>query len=347
MRTADTGIDGTGNYVLTLAHTPGAAPIVSPGDEGGALVNGANHAGAITIGDLDQWTFTAAAGDAITASIGKTGGTAEFTPWIRVRSPSGAVLGQDFGALAAQVTVTATTAGTYTVLVGTADSGVNGTGNYMLTLAHTPGAAPVVSAGDEGGALINGANHTGTITSATSISGRSRRRRGTRSRRAWARPANPEFTPWIRIRAPNGTLLGQDFNALAAQVTVTATTAGTYTVLVGTADSGVNGTGNYVLTLAHTPGAAPIVSAGDEGGALINGANHTGAITIGDVDQWMFTAAAGNAIIVSIAKVAGDAEFTPWIRVRAPNGAQIGAGLQCADRHRSPSPRPPRGSTPS
>src|SRR5204863_488798 len=51
-----------GSYLLTLAKGPGAFD-TSTGDEGGALTNGAVHAGTIYLGDLDQWSFTATQGD--------------------------------------------------------------------------------------------------------------------------------------------------------------------------------------------------------------------------------------------------------------------------------------------
>src|SRR5438477_184900 len=48
----------TGTYALHLAQMPEAF-IVPSGDEGGAMTNGGNYAGTITLGDLDMWTFTA------------------------------------------------------------------------------------------------------------------------------------------------------------------------------------------------------------------------------------------------------------------------------------------------
>ena len=58
-RSSFTVPSGTGNYLLTLAKTPGTF-IVPAGDEGGPMTNGANHPAVIHRGDLDQWTFTAA-----------------------------------------------------------------------------------------------------------------------------------------------------------------------------------------------------------------------------------------------------------------------------------------------
>src|SRR4029434_1845667 len=58
-----------GDYILRMVKTN--APLTVPnGDDGGPMTNGANHAGVITVGDLDGWTFTAAQGDYIALSIG-------------------------------------------------------------------------------------------------------------------------------------------------------------------------------------------------------------------------------------------------------------------------------------
>jgi len=130
--------DGTGSYQLTLAQGPGAV-VVSAGDEGGPMANGAN-AGSIYQGDLDTWTFTATQGDHIALSMGAvTPVSAHFAPWMRLVSPTGALLGNSFpgAGTAAQITVTAPTSGTYTVIVGSYLGGFyDGTGSYLLTLTR-------------------------------------------------------------------------------------------------------------------------------------------------------------------------------------------------------------------
>src|SRR2546426_275612 len=91
--------------------------------------------------------------------------SAGFRPWIRLVSPTGALLAtSSAGASAVQVATTAPATGTYTVIVGTNDGfGRNeDTGSYLLTLAKGPGAF-ATSPGDEGGDLTNGATHAGTI----------------------------------------------------------------------------------------------------------------------------------------------------------------------------------------
>jgi hypothetical protein len=129
--TADSGNDATGTYVLTAVHMVGALT-VSAGDEGGAISG--SQSGAITLGDLDPWKFSALAGQTINVGITETGVNSAFVPWIRVYGPTGALLAQNWGDLGASVSFIAPATGTYTVLVSTADSGNDATGTYQLTV---------------------------------------------------------------------------------------------------------------------------------------------------------------------------------------------------------------------
>src|SRR5262249_4792437 len=119
--------------------------------------------GRIDRGDVDIWTFDAAAGDRIALNVGQLTDENDFRPWLRLWAPNGAVLGDTAGVNAAVINgAVAPVAGTYYVLIGSYDSFFDGTGTYRLTMAHTPG--PItVSGGDEGGPLTNGATHTGVI----------------------------------------------------------------------------------------------------------------------------------------------------------------------------------------
>jgi hypothetical protein len=314
---ADFSGPATGSYLLTLAKTPGAF-VVPSGDEGGPMTNGANHAGAIHLGDIDQWTFTATLGDAIFINIGEVAPLGNFRPWIGLRAPDGTTVDTDWGETEAGVGATATQSGTYTVLI--ADFSGPATGSYLLTLAKTPGAF-VVPSGDEGGPMTNGANHAGAIHLGDIDQ--------------WTFTATlgdaifinigevaplGNFRPWIGLRAPDGTTVDTDWGETEAGVGATATQSGTYTVVI--ADFSGPATGSYLLTLAKTPGSF-VVPSGDEGGPMTNGANHAGAIHLGDIDQWTFTATLGDAIFINIGEVAPLGNFRPWIGLRAPNGATV------------------------
>lgn len=320
----DSGLDAAGNYTLTLAKAPGAYTITD-GDQGGTLTNGSNHTGDIHIGDIDMWSFTATAGENLIVSAGETNGNTAFFPWLRLKSPTGQDLGSSFGTLAAQVEATATVTGTYTVFVGSGDSGLDGAGSYTLTLAKSPGAF-TISGGDEGGALTNGSNHAGTIHigdldmwSFTATAGD--------AIVVSAGETGPDtaFFPYLRLRGPAGQDLGISFGNLVGQVSATAPTTGTYTVVVGSGDSGLDADGTYSLTLAKA--GAFTISPGDQGGAVTNGENYTGDIFIGDLDMWSFPAAVGEALTISIGETGADAVFQPWIRLRGPAGQDLGTAF--------------------
>jgi hypothetical protein len=102
------------------------------GDEGGPL--GTVGTGEIVQGDLDVWTLTVIAGQPINLLITQISETDDFRPWIRLWAPNGASLGSASGLDVAAINVlSAPVTGTYLVLVGSFDSGFDGTGTYSLT----------------------------------------------------------------------------------------------------------------------------------------------------------------------------------------------------------------------
>src|SRR2546423_13925910 len=111
-------------------------------------------------------------------------------------------------------------------------------------------------------------------------------------------PVSAGFRPWIRLVSPTGVLLATSSAGASAVLFVLMmrppprSTLFPYTTLFRSRNED---TGGYLLTLAKGPGAFT-TSAGDEGGALTNGATHAGAIYLGDLDQWSFTATQGDYI---------------------------------------------------
>src|SRR2546425_210466 len=235
------------------------------------MTNGATNAGTIYQGDLDTWTFTATQGDYIALSVGtETQTTAHFAPWIRLVSPTGVLLGNSSTQTgASNIAATAPTSGTYTVIIGSYFGGFyDGTGSYQLTLAQGPGAV-VVSTGDEGGPMTNGATNVGTIYQgdfdtwtftatqgdyiALSV--------GTETQ------TTAHFAPWIRLVSPTGVLLGNSFTQTgASNIAATAPTSFSFN---DTATTEIYTLSLHdalpIFTLAQGPGAV-VVSTGDEGG---------------------------------------------------------------------------------
>jgi len=200
-----------------------------------------------------------------------------------------------------------------------------------LVVAFTPSAAFA------DGALTNGANHTGTIeiggldtwtftaTKNDSIT--------VSIGEIDAGASDPRFYPWIHLHAPDGSDLGGDggtsgaWGTTSAHLDVRAPSTGTYTVLVADYPNQTQiGTGSYLLTLAKSPGPYAI-SPGDDGGPMTNSVSHAGRIYVGDVDTWIFRALQNDSITISIGEVSQggeDPDFYPWIRVRGPDGSDLG-----------------------
>src|SRR3989449_742353 len=263
-------VNGTataGNRSTPLTLTVGAHAT-------GSLVNGRTYSGTISVpGDLDTWTFTATQGDYIALSVGTvTQTTAHFAPWIRLLSPTGVLLGNSSTQTgASNIAATAPTSGTYTVIIGSYVGGFyDGTGSYLLTLAQGPGAV-VVSAGDQGGPMTDGATNAGSIYQGDFDTWTFTATQGDYIALSvgTVTQTTAHFAPWIRLVSPTGALLGNSSTQTgASNIAATAPTSGTYTVIIGSYLSGFyDGTGSYLLTLAQGPGAV-VVSAGDEGGPM-------------------------------------------------------------------------------
>ena len=231
---ADADGDGVGDVCDNSGTT---------GDEG-QLINGENHIGEITLGDLDTWAFSVVEGDFIHLTMARASGT--VNPEFRLISPTGDVVGHawTFGESVPMVVQKAPVSGIYRVIAG--DSHANNTGEYVLRLAQAPQDYEVPS-GDEGGVLTNTASHSGEITLGDLDQWTLIADGGSFIHLTMARSSggvNPEF----RLIAPSGDVVGHSwtFGETTQLVVQDAPESGAYRIIVG--DSHVNSTGGYVLT---------------------------------------------------------------------------------------------------
>jgi hypothetical protein len=226
---------GAGTYALHLAQVP--EPFIVPaGDEGGPMTNGGNYIGAITLGDLDMFTFTANTRDSINLRLGTT----NFVGRLQLYGPNGALL-DTVGSYPDRddlITYTATNSGTFTVLVSDGYGG--STGTYALHLAQIPEAF-IVPASDEGGPMTNGGKFTGTITLGdldmwTFVA--------CKSDVINLELKTTNFFGLLQLYASNGALLDAvgGYPATDDLLTYTATNCGTFTVLVSDGYGGSTGT---------------------------------------------------------------------------------------------------------
>lgn len=162
--------------------------------------------------------------------------------------------------------------------------------------------------------LINGDDQSGTLLANTTNSYIFAANAGDNIN---LRLGSPGFAGNLQLYGPNGALVAiAGDNHTDQLIAYSAKTNGTFTVLVSAFYSGYGGA--YVLNLAQIPEAF-IVPAGDEGGSLVNGANTTGAITLGDQDLWTFPANKGDRINVRL----GSTGFAGNLKLYGPTGALL------------------------
>jgi len=322
----------TGTYRLTFLKVPGTF-VVPAGDDGGALTNGGDHTGSTSLGDLDAWTFTAAVNDSLILRVGEVSGGNVYYPQLRLYAPDGTLIRDENDNAEATVVHRALVAGTYTAVISSYTYGNIGT--YNLRFLRAPGAF-IVPTGDEGGELVNGQNHDGSIpvgdidpwTMQAGIN-------ETMIFRVGELSGGNTFYPQLRLYGPDGSLI-RDENANAeASIVHRATTAGTYTLVVSGYFYG--NTGTYRLTSIKTPGTF-VVPTGDEGGALTNGQNHDGSIPVGDIDAWTLTAAVNDTLLLRVGELSGGNAFYPQLRLYGPAGNLItdeNANAESAIVHRA------------
>lgn len=278
----------TGSYVLYFVKAPGA-------NEHGALVNGGIRSGDITPGDLDSYTFTAAAGESIQLSVTRLSGTGSLLMDMALYAPDGSHLNSSSNQITRNDLVQG---GTYTVVVGSATN--SETGSYEIHFVHAPGA-------DEHGALSNDGTHTGTLTDGDldsytftaaagdsivlSVSGFS---------------ASSTNDARMSLYAPDGSHVLSSYNVITQN---SLAQGGIHTVVVRSAAA--HDTGSYNLYFVRVPGA-------NEHGALISGDVSSGGVSNGDLDSYTFTAAAGDSVRLS---VTGDINM--YMVLYAPDGSRL------------------------
>ncbi len=292
----DRSFANTGSYSLHFVRAPGA-------NEGGSLANGGSLVEALTIGDLDSYTFSANAGEDFQVRVGDLNAAA-LAPEISVYTPIGGLLAYTWSNDVAAIANTAPLTGTYTVVVG--DRSVSGSGPYELFFTRRPGA-------NEGGLLSPSAKVLGAIDLGDLDSYTFSASWGQRFHVTVADLYATSLAPEIAIYSPTGALAHYQWNNTTAVISATAQATGIYTIVV--ADRSGPGTGQYELNFARLPGA-------NEGGLLVNGGARVDAITLGDLDSYTFEASWGESVQLRLADLSGTA-FAPQFTVYGPTGAVV------------------------
>jgi hypothetical protein len=320
----------TGDYSLHFVKVPNPGPVTDPADGEGKLLSPhtTTSASIDTIGDIDLYSFTAAAGDRIVLSMGEGATAVGFDPYLALYGPTGAQIQTDSGATSAYIEVSAATAGTYNVLARELNN--NTTGDYRLHFEKFPLAVTAADPADgEGTALVSNTTTSaaiGTVGDVDVYSFTAAAGDHIVLSMGEGATAAVDFDPYLALYGPNGAQAGSDASATSAFIDVTATTAGTYNVLARELNN--NTTGEYRLHFEKLPFAGNATDPADgEGKSLASNTTTSAAIgTVGDLDLYTFTAAAGDHVVLSVGEGSSAAVgFDPDITLYSPTGVQLEA----------------------
>jgi len=240
------------DYRLSLAILPDA-PVDDFFDlEGGTLVNGTSVDGSITGGDIDIFTFSAAAGDNIVLSAVDLGFSNSDDVRLDIYGPDGGLVGSESANTGLDLDLVASFGGTFYAVVR--ELGSNNFFPYRLNLQVFPDTPPLDPVDADDGELVDGQTRNGYLTfgdldlftfdasfgddfviTARDLSG------------------SNSVDVRVDVYDPDGELLGTNFSNTQASVSVNnATATGEYVAIVR--ELGSNNTGLYTVGYNATPG---------------------------------------------------------------------------------------------
>jgi len=279
------------------------------------LPNGGKISDEISIvGEIDEYTFTAAAGETVYVRAADTETTqfvsSPFSPSITLISPSDTVLRFARGTLVAAIGESLVESGTYRVLIRDDSGGGDETGTYDLYFAKAPGA-------NDDGVLPNGGRKSdqidlGDIDSYTFTANA--------GETIYLRAADTEttefvsspFSPEITLLSPSGSVLETARGTLVASIGETLIESGTFTVIVQDDSGGLDGVGTYDIYFAKAPGA-------NDDGCIADGQSANGFIDLGDLDSYQFFASAGTFLAITASDL-DSSVFTPELILLSETG---------------------------
>jgi hypothetical protein len=294
----DYGGTKTGDYYLYLQRLNGpGSPL--------PIAFGQTLSGSILMpAEMDTHTFAASAGDKVIVRMTKASGT--LYPEIRVYSPGGLKLCQDWDYTTSEIaTCTLTETGTYSILVG--DYGGTKTGDYYLYLQrlNDPGSPLPLAFGQTLSGSILMPAEMDTYTFAASAGDKVTVRMA---------KASGTLYPEIRVYSPTGLQLCQDWDYTTSEIpSCTLTANGVYSILGG--DYGGTKTGDYYiyLQLLNNPGNATSIGFGQT--------LYGSIVTPAEMDAYKFTVRLSGKAIIRMSKSSGT--LYPEIRVYGPTGLQL------------------------
>lgn len=289
--------DYTGNYSIFFQrlNNPGNAISVKFGETISASIDPA--------GEVDTYVFSADAGDTILVRTSQTSGV--LYPEVRLYAPNGTELSRHWNWSIAEINCALAENGNYTILAF--DHFGDYTGNYSIFAQrlNKPGKAVHAMFGDVVSGSIDPAGDVDTYMF-SAVAGDT----------VLARISlvSGILYPETRLYSPNGTKLMSDWSYDVTEINYTLAEDGNYTVLVH--DYFGHYTGDYGIFVQRLNNPRNAVS-------IVFGETVLGSIDpAGDVDTYVFSAQAGDTLLVRASQVSG--LLYPEVRLYRPDGTELG-----------------------
>ncbi len=322
---ADNGLNDTGSYTLSLLNVT-AGPLTTVADpDGGAITSNAVLTGQMNaIVDFDAFTFNATAGHRVLIGAVATGGTS-FNTSITLYPPGGgpseaATFSGDF------MDVQLNVSGMYTAVIE--DYGNTHTGTYSVSYVNAS-AGPYTTVSDaNGGSTSSGAVATGSFQTIPDFDVYTFSASAGQRLLLDAVMTSGTANSVIYLYPPGG---GNAVVATTAdRIEWLTTTTGTYSLLI--ADSGLDQTGDYTISMLNVT-AGPLTTGSDpDGGPIASSELKTGQMNaIVDFDAFTFSGTAGHRVVVG-ALATGGLSFNTSMTLYPPNGGAAEASTFSGDR---------------
>ncbi|OGW16910.1 MAG: hypothetical protein A3G93_08880 [Nitrospinae bacterium RIFCSPLOWO2_12_FULL_45_22] len=262
-----------------------------------------------TVGEKDEYTFTATAGDAVTIRLVVTSG--DMNPLLELYDSTGTRIAYDYDSSGNYVAIdkALTTGGPYTIVAR--DYGNDETGNYNLTWQrpNNPCNATSVTCGQTTSSSISAIGeqdfYTFTATAGDAVTIR-------------LVVTSGDMNPLLELYDSTGTRIAYDYDSSGNYVAIdkALTTGGPYIIVAR--DSYNDETGNYNLTWyrLNNPCNATAISCGQAVPGPIS--------TPGELDFYTFTANAGDVVMIRLVRTSGP--LSPYMELYDAKGEKLGTG---------------------
>lgn len=244
---SDSDLRNEYNYGLQYAVAPIATTFaVPPGDGGGELINGLLNNVAFTTGDYDQWIFDAQLGDHILLTLFELAFSSAFDSRIRLYAPDGTEIIDVTNAVTAFADFAAPQSGAYLAIV--ADSDVREAYSYGLDYSKVTTLARDI-AGFDADDLLDDLTLNGTILFGEIDHWTFDAVAGDVVTLTFAESGS-NFSPWMRVFAPDGSLLFNEATSSTVSLEMTIPQTGSYYVRLS--DDNYQAAGNYAISFSNS-----------------------------------------------------------------------------------------------